>query len=105
MTRRTQNNAGVTLRPDDGHNRQIIRDALAATRAERKAECDAQKYGRRVGVVVPCDEQLNITDAVLVQAERDASAHFDGAPVRLVEREGLLFAGPRTHITFERTDA
>jgi len=58
----------------------------------------------RVGVIVPCDESANVTDDVMRQAEFDASSHFGGSPVRLVEREGLVFAGPRTHITFERTD-
>ena len=104
MTRRTANNAGVTLRPDDGHNRATIRAALAATRADRKAERESEKARRRVGVVVPCGLDANVDDDVMRQAELDASAHFGGAPVRLVEREGLVFAGPRTHITFERTD-
>lgn len=100
MTRRTQNNAGVTLRPTDGHNRQAIRDALAATRVERKAERDAQKYAHRVGVIVPCDEAANVTDADLAAAQEKARAHF-GSPVRLVEREGLVYSGPTTHLTFE----
>lgn len=62
----------------------------------------SKDYSHRVGVCVPCDRDGNVTATDMEAAREMATNHFQ-RPVRLVEREGLVYAGPITHVTFEVT--
>lgn len=56
---------------------------------------------RRVGVLVSCDKDCNVSAYHLADAVARAEAHL-GGPVELIEREGIWFPnmGGSTHITF-----